>query len=168
MVDRVKRETRARMAQTGERYTTARRHVVSSHNPRPPTDAVFNVAVAGAMARNDTDDLLGEELEERLNDYLEGEGNPWRLNLEELLLELDDGTYEVALDDCRTSAGVLDSIIQVAVGAWATDAIIAGLVRALDVVLDPQTHLCHEGKEQGPTDWLPEDVEVNVRMSGAV
>ncbi len=168
MADRTKRETRARMAQTGERYTTARRHVLSSQEHRPRPDATFDVVAVRDLAADEVDRLSGEELVRRFNSYLSDEGNPWHVNLEELSLELDDGSYEVALDCCRTSAETLDWITQVATKSWATDAILAGLVRALEMVIDPQTHLCARGDEQGPVDWLPEDVEANVRTLGAL
>lgn len=70
--------------------------------------------------------------------------------------------YEVDLYRCTSSAEVLDWIIQIAGKEWASaehggddsehnpdgwtdDAILAGLVRALDDVLHPQAHLCSFG-----------------------
>jgi len=120
------------------------------------------------MGRDEVDGHSAEELVARFNDYLDAEGNPWRLNLDEFLLELEDGTYEVALDDCRTSAEVLDWITQIAAKSWGTDAIVAGLVRALDVVIDPQSRLCSDGEERGPIEWDPDDVVNNIRWSGAL
>jgi len=166
MADRMKRETRARMAHTDERYTTARQHVLNSHQHESGADRPRDVAVARAVGRDEIDDLSDEELAARFNDYLDAEGNPWRLNLDEFLLELEDGTYEVALDDCRTSAEVLDWITQIAAKSWGTDAIVAGLVRALEVLIEPQTHLCSDGEEGGPVVWDPEDIVNNIRWSG--
>ena len=61
-------------------------------------------------------------------------------------------SYEVDLEDCTTSAQALDWIMQVASKTWATDAVIAGLVRAIRDVLNPQSTLCSFGKERGPLD----------------
>lgn len=62
------------------------------------------------------------------------------------LIDFGDDAYAVDLDDCRTSAQVLDWICQVASKSWATDEIVAGLVRALSDVLDPQSNLCSGGQ----------------------
>ena len=55
------------------------------------------------------------------------------------------GRYEVDLDRFLTAGACLDWVAQVARKRWATDAVVAGLVRALDDVLDPQAHLCSGG-----------------------
>jgi len=56
----------------------------------------------------------------------------------------DDSTiqYEIDLECCQTSAAVLDWIMQVANKAWATDSVIADLVRALNRIIEPQAKLC--------------------------
>ena len=59
-------------------------------------------------------------------------------------------TYEVDLERCRTSAQVLDWIMQVASKQWSTDAIVASLVRAINDLLAPQATLCSFGIERGP------------------
>ena len=79
----------------------------------------------------------------------------WYVHAELLALYLGDPqtgawAYEIDLERCRTSAQVLDWIMQVASKIWATDAVIAGLVRALNDVLDPQATLCSFGQERGP------------------
>lgn len=56
--------------------------------------------------------------------------------------------YEVDLEWCRTSAEVLDWIAQIAAKNWAGDATVAGLVRALEDVLDPQANLCSGGRDK--------------------
>jgi hypothetical protein len=58
----------------------------------------------------------------------------------------------VPLDRCRTSAEVADWIFQISSKTWATDAVLAGLVRALRTLLDPQATLCSFGEERGPID----------------
>jgi len=60
--------------------------------------------------------------------------------------------YQVALEQCTTSAQVLDWIMQVLGKTWATDATVAGLVRQLDRLLRPQKTLCSRGVERGPID----------------
>jgi hypothetical protein len=52
------------------------------------------------------------------------------------------GGYRIVLDQCTHSAAVLNLIIQVTTKTWATDECLAGLVRALHHILDPQQHLC--------------------------
>jgi hypothetical protein len=53
--------------------------------------------------------------------------------------------YEVDLEECTTSAEMLDWIMQVAGKSWATPEIVAGLVQAFADILDPQRHLCSGG-----------------------
>lgn len=80
----------------------------------------------------------------------------WSLDRRTLCLVLrdvnGDDLYEIDLERCRTSAQLLDWVMQVAGKLWATDAVLAGLVRALDAYLDPQTRLCSFGMERGPID----------------
>ena len=73
---------------------------------------------------------------------------PWRLNTATLTIELhhQQRDYGVDLDRCRSAAEVLDWIAQVAQKTWASDAILAGLVRAVDDILHPQAHLCPSGQ----------------------
>ena len=59
---------------------------------------------------------------------------------------LGAGEYEVDLERCTTPAQVLDWIVQVSKKTWATDAIVADLVRALDDLLDMQGTLCPFGQ----------------------
>lgn len=56
----------------------------------------------------------------------------------------DDPTiqYEIDLQCCQTSAAMLDWIMQVANKIWATDSVIADLVRALNRIIEPQAKLC--------------------------
>jgi hypothetical protein len=81
---------------------------------------------------------------------------PWRLDKRRRVLWISPpgyhgGRYEVDLDACTTSAQVLDWICQLAGktgSAWAGDdpvvhtAMVAGLVHALNDVLQLQAHLC--------------------------
>lgn len=57
--------------------------------------------------------------------------------------------YEISLEGCTSSAGVLDAICQVAGKQWDDrDRLIAGLVTALDDVLSPQARLCPWGRSR--------------------
>jgi hypothetical protein len=73
---------------------------------------------------------------------------PWFLDRETLVLRNTDEDYEVDLEECATSSQLLDWIVQVADKSSASDASIAGLIRALIDVLDPQSNLCPFGKGQ--------------------
>ncbi len=82
--------------------------------------------------------------------------SPWRFNRGTLTLQLFNVRghlrYEVDLERCKTSAAVLDWITQIAGKTWADDSTLAGLVRDLNRILDPQANLCSLGVEQGPID----------------
>lgn len=80
------------------------------------------------------------------------EWGPWQLDPDTAELVHTDPipgtahTYAVDLDGCRTPAQVLDWITQVAAKTWADDATTAGLVRALDDLLNMQGSLCPSGR----------------------
>lgn len=77
------------------------------------------------------------------------EWGPWNLDGDVYVLWTDAPgyRYEVDLEQCTTSAQVLDWICQVARKEWpGRDRIIAGLVTAVDDVLTPQAHLCSCGQ----------------------
>jgi hypothetical protein len=84
-----------------------------------------------------------------------GQGNarpewgPWHIDRESCVLWTDAPgyRYEIDLKDCTTSARVLDGICQIAGKQWKDrNCVIAGLVTALDDVLNPQAHLCSFGR----------------------
>jgi hypothetical protein len=56
--------------------------------------------------------------------------------------------YEVDLDECRDSAEVLDSIIQVSNKNVMTSGDVGTLVQAINAVLDPQGHMCSNGQNR--------------------
>jgi hypothetical protein len=58
--------------------------------------------------------------------------------------------YVVRLDRCQTSAGALRWIMDLAEQDWATDRVIASLVREYSRLLYPLANLCPSGKEDGP------------------
>jgi len=82
--------------------------------------------------------------------------NIWHYDAEALALNYynEDGNFYVGIDleRCRTTAEVLDWIIQAVVGMRSTDAVVGGLVRALNDLLRPQSTLCSGGEDQGPLD----------------
>ena len=81
---------------------------------------------------------------------------PWKLDKKTCTLDLPyppewncpEPRYWVDLKDCTSSAGVLDVICQIAGKQWATDDVLAGLVRALDDILEPQANLCSCGTDK--------------------
>src|SRR5215831_4907397 len=70
---------------------------------------------------------------------------PWRLNKSNYTLEHPNGYYYVDLEQCLTSAQMLDIIMQICRKTWADEACLAGLVRALSELLSPQATLCGSG-----------------------
>ena len=94
--------------------------------------------------------------------------SPWELDADALELRLvGRGVgYSVDLRRCLTSAAVLDWVVQVAKKTWATDDIVAQLVRALAWALDAQGTLCSFGANGAPGGKLsPDDVRRLVRRA---
>jgi hypothetical protein len=69
-----------------------------------------------------------------------------------LVLRYRKGTreYEVDLEQCLTSAELLDWIFQFARKRWVTRESVGDLVTILKLLLHPQANLCSYGKERGP------------------
>lgn len=87
----------------------------------------------------------------------------WRLSGHHLIHDNDPDTVTAPpltlgydLLDCTSSAEVLDMISHFAHKSWATDEILAGLVRAVDDILQPQHHLCPSGQDRRIT---PSDIQ---------
>lgn len=59
--------------------------------------------------------------------------------------EHPEDQYDVDLEECRTSAEMLDYIMQIASKTWANNDMIADLIRALNACLRPQANLCSFG-----------------------
>ncbi len=73
----------------------------------------------------------------------------WKFNKSNLTITLTEPYgYEIDLERCNSSAEVLDWIVQIAKKTWATDAIVADLVRTLDRLLDLQGNLCSFGMDK--------------------
>jgi hypothetical protein len=60
--------------------------------------------------------------------------------------------YEIDLEELRSSAQVLDVICQIAEKTWATSRIVGDLVRALNLLLEPQANLCSWGQSKKVAD----------------
>lgn len=71
---------------------------------------------------------------------------PWALNLWTGRLEINGGAvYYITLSETRTAADLLDYVFQVTGKPWADDAVLGGLLRAVDDILHPQANLCPGG-----------------------
>jgi hypothetical protein len=70
----------------------------------------------------------------------------WLLDKETLVLRHKKILYEIYLDECKSSAQILDWIIQISQKSWATNDDIGELVRALDDILNIQGHFCGSGQ----------------------
>ena len=62
------------------------------------------------------------------------------------------GVYPIGLERSTRSARMFDTIMQVAGKVWATDACLAGLVRALNDIFHPQSTLCSCGTDKRLTE----------------
>lgn len=75
------------------------------------------------------------------------EWGPWFYS--ENTIRSNQVDYEIDLDECTTSAQVLDWICQAAKKEWVTATVLGQLVIAINDLLDPQTTLCPWGVESG-------------------
>lgn len=95
------------------------------------------------------------KIEFRKGGYMQ-QSSPWKFDSQNLTLNLfQEGKgqrYYIDLEKCRTSAEVLDWVMQVASKPWATDQILGSFIRELNRLLDPQGNLCSGGEEIGPID----------------
>jgi hypothetical protein len=83
--------------------------------------------------------------------------NPWKIDPKTVTLFLEDKNesprdYYIPLEQLKTSAKVLDWIMQITSKVDISDRVIAWLVRDLNRILRPQATLCSGGKEKGPID----------------
>jgi hypothetical protein len=80
---------------------------------------------------------------------------PWRHNRKDRTLCHENG-YGIDLDECGTSAQVLDWIFQVFGKQWADPFTVASLLEALEDLVDPQKNLCSGGIDQNfnAREWL--------------
>jgi hypothetical protein len=77
-----------------------------------------------------------------------GNWNGWTFDRQTLELIWPPRGYIVDVERMTTSAAVLDMVVQVGKKTWATDACLAGLVRALNALLVPQAYLCSCGSHK--------------------
>lgn len=85
--------------------------------------------------------------------------DPWECKEDGTGLVHQTNGYEIDFERCKTSAAVLDWIMQVAGKQWADDTTLAMLVRAFEYHLDPQRTLCSDGIERGPVEWTPDNIQ---------
>ena len=73
----------------------------------------------------------------------------WELDERSMTLDLmdDEHSYYIELSRCNSSGEILDWIVQISKKSWATDNIIASLVRMFDHYLDCQSNLCSFGMD---------------------
>ena len=71
----------------------------------------------------------------------------WRVEASNYTLTHAMWDYYVDLEECCSSAEVLDWIAQVAHKGWASPSVLAGLVHALDDVFDVQARFCSGGRD---------------------
>lgn len=86
------------------------------------------------------------------------EMGPWKLTADIDGLVHESNGYFIPFAECKTSAQVLDWVMQVSGKVWCDDATLGGLVRAIEYHLDPQANLCSNGIERGPMTWTPDNV----------
>jgi hypothetical protein len=73
---------------------------------------------------------------------------PWRYDARLLTLTHTERRYEVDLEQCNTSAEILDWLCQVSHKVWCTREDTGYLLQAIDDLLDPQAHVGSNGVEQ--------------------
>jgi hypothetical protein len=100
-------------------------------------------------------DELFEEGDREMREHLANGWGQWRYDPEVLVLiftmdDQRDHHYEVDLERCKTSAQVLDWIMQVAGKNWATPQVMYDLIRAIDDLLHLQSNYCSWGEERNP------------------
>ncbi len=121
------------MSERGARSQTHRRNALASR----PSDPLLGLSPVEILRRPRAPKQFGG----------------WRLDREAHCFIPDAAPwYAVPLERCRTSAQVLDWLAQIAPKRWATDSVLAGLVRILDDTLRLQARLCGGGVEHGPLD----------------
>lgn len=85
-------------------------------------------------------------------DELSARWNGWQLDAATFELSYSDPSegneYSVDLERFCNSAQVLDVILQVAAKRWATDQCLAGLIRGINDVMQPQANLCTGGVDK--------------------
>ena len=75
-----------------------------------------------------------------------GHWGPWVLDRKTLTITCED--YEIDPERIDTSGEMLDFIMQIARKSWATDEVLANLVRALNDIIEPQAYLCSGGSQK--------------------
>jgi len=87
-------------------------------------------------------------MEDRKTTHVHGKKwGPWRYDARLLSLTHTARRYEVDLEQCNTSAEILDWLCQVSQRSWCSREDAGYLLAALDALLDPQAHVCSGGIE---------------------
>jgi len=87
----------------------------------------------------------------------------WTFDEKALTLCYKEHQYCVDLRECKTSAELLDWICHISESTWASQDDVGAFVRAVNVLIQPQSTLCCEGKDQGPI-----EVEKVIRNLGKI
>jgi hypothetical protein len=88
---------------------------------------------------------------------------PWKYDAKKLTLTHVGERYEIDLEECKTSAAVLDWIFQIRTKGWADAETMMGFVDVIRDKLRPQATLCSHGQEKGPI-----DVKKVIKASGVL
>ena len=75
----------------------------------------------------------------------------WELRVEIMCIEHSVNWYQISLDECLTSAQVLDWVFQMRAKTWVTSEEMANLLDAFDDVFEPQSRLCSVGRNKSLT-----------------
>ncbi|MGC3023341.1 hypothetical protein [Brevibacterium sp. FAM 24630] len=75
----------------------------------------------------------------------------WELRVEIMCIEHSVNGYQISLDECLTSAQVLDWVFQMRAKTWVTSEEMANLLDAFDDVFEPQSRLCSVGRNKSLT-----------------
>lgn len=127
------------------RQTRTARNLPRSVGPRPLPDApqmCTQVMAETEQVMTERQIIVTPASEWRPAPFDKNTWGPWRLDPEVFVLINVHNDYDVDLERCLTSAAVLDWYHQIAGKSWANDRTLAGLVRAVDDVLYPQSTLC--------------------------
>lgn len=101
------------------------------------------------MSASTSDDIINKE--NNVGNVKVKDWGPWSLDTETRVLDGPKGYY-VDLDQCQTSAQVLDWVVQVATKSWADAEVVMGLLRAINDILRPQSNLCSSGVHKTMSD----------------
>ena len=85
----------------------------------------------------------------RTKTKLSGRYAPWGYDPSIRVIYHEDG-YEIDLEKCTSSAGVLDWMAQLSGKGWVTDEDLGKLFRLFNSLLSLQSNFCSGGREMSP------------------